>query len=102
MFALNESESEVLKFVTEFAQKEIKPLAREIDEKMEVPESLIQKMREMGLFSSYIPEKYGGSGLSFSFLIQVIEEISKACPSTSLVLDGALTLFAEPVIMFVQ
>ena len=100
MFALNESESEVLKFVTEFAQKEIKPLAREIDEKMEVPESLIQKMREMGLFSSYIPEKYGGSGLSFSFLIQVIEEISKACPSTSLVLDGALTLFAEPVIMF--
>jgi alkylation response protein AidB-like acyl-CoA dehydrogenase len=100
MIELKESETEVLKYVIEFAQKEIKPLAKVIDEKMEVPESLIQKMREMGLFSSYIPEKYGGSGLSFGFLIRVIEEISKACPSTSLVLDGALTLFAEPVIMF--
>lgn len=38
--------------------------------------------------------------MSFQFLMHAIEEISKACPSTSLVLDGALTLFAEPVLMF--
>lgn len=97
---LTESEEEVLKYVIQFAQTEVKPLAREIDSKMTVPQVLIDRMRELGLFASYIPEEYGGAGLSFSFLVRVIEELSKACASTALVLDGALTLFAEPLIMF--
>ncbi|WP_337860079.1 acyl-CoA dehydrogenase family protein [Ferroplasma sp.] len=97
---LNENEMDVLKYVRELAETKIKPLAKEIDEKMEVPEDIIQAMRDMGLFASYIPEKYGGYGLSFPFLVNAIEIISEACPSTALVLDGALTLFAEPLIMF--
>ncbi len=97
---LTESEEEVLKYVIQFAQTEVKPLAREIDSKMTVPQVLIDRMRELGLFASYIPEEYGGAGLSFSFLVRVIEELSKACASTALVLDGALTLFAEPLMMF--
>lgn len=97
---LSESEKDVLKYVTQFAQKEVKPLAREIDSNMTVPRKLIDRMNDLGLFASYIPEKYGGAGLSFSFLVRVIEELSKACPSTALVLDGALTLFAEPIMMF--
>ncbi|AKA48793.1 acyl-CoA dehydrogenase [uncultured archaeon] len=97
---LSEPEKDVLKYVTQFAQKEVKPLAREIDANMTVPRKLIDRMNELGLFASYIPEEYGGAGLSFSFLVRVIEELSKACPSTALVLDGALTLFAEPLIMF--
>lgn len=97
---LSETEKEVLKYVTQFAQNEVKPLAREIDANMSVPKKLIDRMNELGLFASYIPEAYGGAGLSFSFLVRVIEELSKACPSTALVLDGALTLFAEPILMF--
>ncbi|HKJ96298.1 MAG TPA: acyl-CoA dehydrogenase [Thermoplasmataceae archaeon] len=97
---LSEPEKDVLKYVTQFAQKEVKPLAREIDANMTVPRKLIDRMNELGLFASYIPEEYRGAGLSFSFLVRVIEELSKACPSTALVLDGALTLFAEPLIMF--
>ncbi|EQD35033.1 acyl-CoA dehydrogenase, short-chain specific, partial [mine drainage metagenome] len=93
-------ENDVLSYVREFAEKEIRPIARKIDEEANVPEELIKKMIDMGLFSSYIPEEYGGNSLSFSFLVRVIEEISKACPSTALVLDGALTLFAEPLLMF--
>ncbi|AAT43981.1 acyl-CoA dehydrogenase family protein [Picrophilus oshimae] len=97
---LTETEVDILKYVREFAETKIKPRAREIDEKMYVPEDIIQGMRDMGLFASYIPKEYNGYGLGFKFLMNVIEEISKACPSTALVLDGALTLFAEPVIMF--
>ncbi len=93
-------EKEVFDYVAKFASEEVRPLARQIDEKMEVPKILIDRMKELGLFGTYIPEKYGGAGLSFRFLIRAIEEISKACPSTALVLDGALTLFAEPVLMF--
>lgn len=98
--AISQEEAEVLRYVKEFAQKEVKPLAREIDIKKEVPQKLIQRMKELGLFASYIPKEYGGAGLSFSFLVRVIEELSRACPSTALVLDGALTLFADPLIMF--
>lgn len=100
LIKLTEEEEQILDYITQFSQKEVKPLAREIDEKKAVPEKLIMKMREMGLFSTYIPKEYGGAGLSFSFLVRAIEEISKACPSTALVLDGALTLFADPLIMF--
>ncbi|MHB1810814.1 MAG: acyl-CoA dehydrogenase [Thermoplasmataceae archaeon] len=100
LIKLTEEEEQILDYITQFSQKEVKPLAREIDEKKTVPEKLIMKMREMGLFSTYIPKEYGGAGLSFSFLVRAIEEISKACPSTALVLDGALTLFADPLIMF--
>jgi len=97
---LTTQENEVLDYVVKFAREEVKPLAREIDRDMEVPRTLIDRMRDLGLFATYIPEKYGGAGMSFRFLIKVIEEISKACPSTALVLDGALTLFAEPLLMF--
>jgi alkylation response protein AidB-like acyl-CoA dehydrogenase len=97
---LTGQEKEVFDYVAKFAREEVRPLARQIDEKMEVPRVLIDRMKELGLFATYIPEKYGGAGLSFRFLIRSIEEISKACPSTALVLDGALTLFAEPLLMF--
>lgn len=97
---LSQDELDILSYVKEFAEKEVKPLAKEIDRTKEVPPKIIDRMRELGLFQSYIPKEYGGAGLSFSFLTRVIEELSKACPSTALVLDGALTLFADPLIMF--
>jgi len=100
LIKLTEEEEQILEYIKQFSEKEVKPLAKEIDEKKSVPEKIILKMKDLGLFSTYIPKEYGGAGLSFSFLVRSIEEISKACPSTALVLDGALTLFADPLIMF--
>ncbi len=97
---LTDIERDVLEYIKKFATDELKPLAREIDMNEKIPESIIQRMRDLGFFSIYIPEKYGGNGLSFSLLVRAIEELSKACASTALVLDGALTLFAEPILMF--
>ncbi len=97
---MTQEEIDVLQYVRRFAGEEIRPLAKKIDEEKTVPQSLINRMKELGLFASYIPKEYGGYGMSFQFLMHAIEEISMACPSTSLVLDGALTLFAEPVLMF--
>ncbi len=97
---LSREELDVLDYIKEFAQREVKPLAREIDRNKEVPRKIIDRMAELGLFSSTIPKDYGGSGLSFSFFVRVMEELSKACASTALVLDGAITLFADPVIRF--
>ncbi|MCL5782648.1 MAG: acyl-CoA dehydrogenase family protein, partial [Candidatus Thermoplasmatota archaeon] len=60
---LTPEELDILQYVHEFAQREVKPLAREIDRNKEVPGKLIDRMNEMGLFPSYIPREYGGAGL---------------------------------------
>lgn len=98
--SLTETEKDVLSYIRKFATEELRPRAKEIDESLTIPVDLINRMRDLGFFSIYIPEQYGGNGLSFSLLVRVIEELSKACASTALVLDGALTLFAEPLLMF--
>ncbi len=98
--SLSETERDVLSYIKKFASEELRPRAKEIDASLEVPEDLINRMRELGFFSIYIPEEYGGNGLGFALLARVIEELSRACASTALVLDGALTLFAEPLLMF--
>ena len=97
---LSEDEVQVLDVLRRFAETEVKPLAMEIDKTKSVPEKIISRMRELGLFASYIPTEYGGAGLSFTFLVNAIEILSSACASTALVLDGAETLFAEPIMMF--
>lgn len=97
---LTESEQDVLSYISKFAVEELKPRAREIDSTLTIPQDLIDRMKELGFFSIYIPEEYGGNGLSFFLLVKVIEELSKYCASTALILDGALTLFAEPLLMF--
>ena len=51
--------------VREFAEKEIKPVAQELDEKEQFSPTLTKKMGDLGLFGVYLPEKYGGSGMSY-------------------------------------
>lgn len=98
--ALSDSERDVLEYIKKFAREEVRPRAKEIDETLKIPDEIIKRMKDLGFFSIYIPEEYGGNGLSFSLLVRVIEELSKACASTALILDGALTLFSEPLLMF--
>lgn len=98
--SLSDTEKDVLSYIQKFAAEELRPRAREIDESMTIPQDIIQRMRDLGFFSIYIPEEYEGNGLGFPLLVRVIEELSKACASTALVLDGSLTLFAEPLLMF--
>lgn len=98
--SLNETEREVLSYIKKFAVEELRPRAKEIDETMSIPDEIIKRMKDLGFFSIYIPEEFGGNGLGFPLLVRVIEELSKSCASTALVLDGALTLFAEPILMF--
>jgi acyl-CoA dehydrogenase len=64
--------------VREFAQKEIRPYAREMDEKGEMPEGLVKKMADLGLLGITVPEKYGGPGGNFMLTCIAAEELAKA------------------------
>ena len=63
----------------EFAENEVKPIAKEIDENMRFPEENVAKMAEMGLLGIPFPEEYGGAGMDTLSYIQCVEELSKCC-----------------------
>ena len=85
--------------VKKFAEKEIKPIACEIDAKADIPQDILQKTSEMGLFGMPFPEEFGGSGLDYSSFIAAIEEIAAADASVALTIL-AHTLCTNHIFLF--
>ena len=85
--------------VKKFAEKEIKPIACEIDAKADIPQDILQKTSEMGLFGIPFPEEFGGSGLDYSSFIAAIEEIAAADASVALTIL-AHTLCTNHIFLF--
>ena len=85
--------------VKKFAEKEIKPIACEIDVKAAIPQDILQKTSEMGLFGIPFPEEFGGSGLDYSSFIAAIEEIAAADASVALTIL-AHTLCTNHIFLF--
>ncbi|HLO27055.1 MAG TPA: acyl-CoA dehydrogenase family protein, partial [Geobacteraceae bacterium] len=81
-FELSQDHKVLRDSVRDFVEKEIKPLAIQIDDQHKIPEELIGKMSAMGLMGSYIPEEYEGAGLDMLSYAIVVEEVSKACGSS--------------------
>jgi butyryl-CoA dehydrogenase len=86
--------------VREFAEKEIAPIAAEIDETAEFPMTNIKKMAELGLLGIPFPEEYGGAGMDTVSLALAIEEMAKACGSTCLTVAAHTSLCATPIYLF--
>lgn len=99
-FELTEEEKLVRDTVRNFAEKELKPIAAEIDKNHKIPEQIINGLRELGLFGVYIPEEYGGANLSFMSYIITVEEISKVCASTGVLISAHTSLCCNPILAF--
>jgi butyryl-CoA dehydrogenase len=99
-FELTEEEKLVRDTVRSFAEKELKPVAAEIDKNHKIPEQIINGLRELGLFGVYIPEEYGGANLSFMSYIITVEEISKVCASTGVLISAHTSLCCNPILAF--
>lgn len=82
----------------DFAEKEIIPVAREYDEKCEFPAHLVEKMGDVGIFGTAIPENYGGAGMDFIAYALVTEEIGRACSSMRTVLSVTSSLVALTIL----
>jgi len=82
---LSEEQEMMRKMVRDFAQKEVAPIAAEIDEKGEVPFANIKKMAQLGLLGLTVSEEYDGGGADAVSYVIAIEELSKACASTAIV-----------------
>ncbi len=86
--------------VKEFAQNEVAPLAKEIDENGTFPQESINKMAELGLMGIPWPEEFGGTGMDFLAQVIAIEELGKVCPSTAATMMAHTSLGTAPIFMF--
>jgi alkylation response protein AidB-like acyl-CoA dehydrogenase len=84
----------------EFATEKVLPRAAEIDEQAKIPGELLAEMGALGFMGSYVPERYGGSGLDVLSYVLVVEEINRACASTGVVLCSHVSLAVDPILRF--
>ena len=86
--------------VRKFAQTELAPIAPEIDKSGDFPWASLKKMAQLGLLGVIVPEEYGGSGFDFVSLAIAIEEISRACASTGVIVAVNNSLTTYPILQF--
>ncbi|MBX5483585.1 MAG: acyl-CoA dehydrogenase [Myxococcaceae bacterium] len=99
-FELTDTQREIQKMCREFAAKELIPNARGWDERHEFPREAVKKLAELGLLGIAVPEQYGGSGLDNVSYAIAMEEISRGCASTGVIMSVNNSLYCDPVLKY--
>ena len=95
----NEDHNDIRDLAREFAEKELAPIANEIDQNDEMPQHIYDLMAEMGFFGLKIPEEYGGLGLDTRSYVCVMEEICKKSIAASLIMSSCNSLSTAPILL---
>jgi len=94
---LTEEQQLLQKTVREFAESEVRPRARELDETGRFPRDLFAKAADLGLTGVALPESEGGAGFDHIAYSIVIEEVSRCCASTGVILSVQNSLYCDPI-----
>ena len=86
--------------VRAFAEGQIRPLVREMDEQAKIPRTLIDKLFDLGVMAIEIPETYGGAGASFFHAVLAVEALSRVDPSVGVLVDVQNTLVVSALLRF--
>ena len=97
---IDELHADMIQMYREFAQQQVKPIAAEIDKTERFPEENVAAMGEMGLLGIPFPEEYGGAGMDNLSYAQCVEELSKVCASTGVIVSAHTSLCATPIYLF--
>ena len=87
----------VRKMYREFAENEVKPLAAEIDEEERFPMETVEKMAKLGMMGIYFPTSVGGAGGDVLSYVMAVEELSKVCGTTGVIVSAHTSLCAAPI-----
>ena len=91
-------EQEMLrKMYRDFAENEVKPLAEWVDENEAFPEETVKKMAKLGMLGIYFPKEYGGAGADVLSYAMCVEELSKVCGTTGVIVSAHTSLCAAPI-----
>ncbi len=99
-FSLSTDHEILRESVRSFAEKEIKPVAKELDEKEEFSYDTMQKMAELGLFGVFVSEQYGGQAMDYLSYIIAVEEIARVDGSHAATVAAENSLGIGPLYYF--
>ncbi len=85
---------------SEFAENEVKPYAEEVDETEEFPRGTVQKLQKYGFMGIPIPREFGGQGCDSLTYVMCVEEISKRCATTGVIVSAHTSLCCDPILKF--
>jgi butyryl-CoA dehydrogenase len=97
---LNEQQKMIQKMIREFAEKEVGPIASELDESEKFPTKTLDKLAKLGILGCIIPTEYGGAGLDTISYTIIIEELSRKCASTGVIVSVHNSLASWPIIKY--
>ena len=96
-FHLSKEHLLVRKMYREFAENEVKPLAEELDEEERFPMETVEKMGKLGMMGIYFPTEVGGAGGDVLSYVMAVEELSKVCGTTGVIVSAHTSLCAAPI-----
>lgn len=96
-FSLSKKEQLFLQMIREFAEKEVKPLAAEVDESERFPMETVQKMAKLGIMGIPFPVEYGGAGGNNILYTMAVEELSRVCATTGVIVSAHTSLCCAPI-----
>lgn len=97
---LDDNYKELRSLISKFSDLEVQPLSAQIDKEEKIPTSLINKLAEQGFLGSYVPEEYGGAGMDYMSYAILVEEISRQCASTGVLISAHTSLCVWPILQF--
>jgi butyryl-CoA dehydrogenase len=99
-FVLNKQQQMAQKLFQEFAENEVKPMAAEVDEEEKFPMENVKKMGELGMMGIPIPKQYGGQGGDVLSYVMCVEEMSKVCGTTGVIVSAHTSLCMDPILHY--
>ncbi len=96
-FQFTDEQLAVQQMAKDFAESKVKPLAAELDRDSRFPSELIEEMAALNLLGMCVPEEFGGAGMDMLAYVLALEEISKACASTGVIMSVNNSLACEPI-----
>ena len=99
-FTLSKEQEMARTLCREFAEKEVKPLAQEVDETEEFPRETVEKMAKLGFLGIPVPKEYGGQGCDPLTYAMCVEELSKVCGTTGVIVSAHTSLCCDPIMTY--
>ena len=99
-FTLSKQHEMAQTLFKEFAENEAKPLAIETDENEQFPRSTVDKMAKYGFLGIPVPKEYGGQGADILTYVMCVEELSKVCATTGVIVSAHTSLCVDPILTY--
>ncbi|MCR5671087.1 MAG: acyl-CoA dehydrogenase [Butyrivibrio sp.] len=99
-FQLDQQHEMARALFREFAEKEVKPHAIDVDETEEFPMETVKKMQKYGFMGIPIPKEYGGQGCDPLTYVMCVEELAKVCGTTAVIVSAHTSLCCDPIMTY--